>query len=214
MVIRTNAREANMKRIVTILTEGYADWEIALVTAVARGFYSVEILHAAPRGQAVVSAGGLQVTPNLAIEAIDLKAVDALIVCGGSAWQSGEAPDLSDLLQRANAAGVLIGGICDGTRVLAKAGLLDQTGHTSNSPENLIETGYAGAPFYWDVPHAVAVDGIITAPGTAPVSFMTEILTGLGLGDGNLDYYAGLHAAEHRFSRPGSGRQPSMPAAG
>lgn len=191
-----------MKRIVTILTEGYADWEIGLLTAAARGFYGIEVLHAGPGGRQVVSAGGLKVTPDLAIEAIDLKTTDALIVCGGGIWQSGEAPDLSALLGRANAAGVLVGGICDGTRALAKAGLLDQTGHTSNSAENLMDTGYAGAAFYWDVPYAVAVDGIVTAPGTAPVSFMREIITGLGLGDDNLAFYAGLHGAEHRRPMP------------
>jgi putative intracellular protease/amidase len=191
-----------MKRIVTVLTEGYADWEIGLLTAAARGFYGIEILHAGPGGRPLVSAGGLRVTPDIAIEAIDLKTTDALIIGGGGIWQSGEAPDLSALLGRANAAGVLVGGICDGTRALAKAGLLDQTGHTSNSAENLIETGYAGAAFYWDVPYAVAVDGIVTAPGTAPVSFMSEIITGLGLGDGNLAFYTGLHSAEHRRPTP------------
>ena len=196
--------EIKMKRIVTILTDGYADWEIALLTAAARGFYGVDVIHAGPGGHALLSAGGLRVTPDIAIEAIELKTTDALIVCGGSMWQSSAAPDLTGLLQPANAAGVLVGGICDGTRVLAKAGLLDQTGHTSNSAENLIDTGYAGSPFYWDVPYAVAVDGIVTAPGTAPVSFMAEIMTGLGLGDGNLDYYVGLHAAEHQGHLPAS----------
>ena len=196
-----------MKRIVTILTDGYADWEIALLTAAARGFYGVDVIHAGPGGHALLSAGGLRVTPDIAIEAIELKTTDALIVCGGSMWQSSAAPDLTGLLQRANAAGVLVGGICDGTRLLAKAGLLDQTGHTSNSPENLIDTGYAGGPFYWDVPYAVAVDGIVTAPGTAPVSFMAQIMTGLGLGDGNLDYYVGLYAAEHQAHLPAATSQ-------
>jgi len=191
-----------MKRIVTILTEGYADWEIGLLTAAARGFYGIEVLHAGPGGRPLVSAGGLKVTPDLAIEAIDLKTTGALIVCGGGIWQSVEAPDLSKLLGRANAAGVLVGGICDGTRALAKAGLLDQTGHTSNAAEDRIETGYAGAAFYWDVPYAVAVDGIVTAPGTAPVSFMREIIAGLGLGDDNLEFYSGLYGAEHRRPTP------------
>jgi putative intracellular protease/amidase len=191
-----------MKRIVTILTEGYADWEIALLTAAARGFYGVDVIHAGPGGHALLSAGGLRITPDIAIEAVELKTTDALIVCGGGIWQSSAAPDLTGLLQRANAAGVLVGGICDGTRALAKAGLLDETGHTSNSPENLIDTGYAGAPFYWDVPYAVAVDGIVTAPGTAPVSFIAEIMAGLGLRDGNLDYYVGLYAAEHQAHLP------------
>ena len=76
--------EIKMKRIVTILTDGYADWEIALLTAAARGFYGVDVIHAGPGGRTLLSAGGLRVTPDIAIEAIELKTTDALIVCGGS----------------------------------------------------------------------------------------------------------------------------------
>jgi hypothetical protein len=39
---------------------------------------------------------------------------------------------------------------------------------------------------------------IVTAPGTAPVSFMSAVLEALGLRDGNLDFYVGLYAAEHQ----------------
>jgi putative intracellular protease/amidase len=93
--------------------------------------------------------------------------------------------------------GLVVGGICDGTRALAMSGLLDQTGHTGNSPDGLVDTGYAGRSNYWDVPHAVLTNRIVTAPGTAPVSFMAEIMEGLGLADLNLDFYLGLLAAEH-----------------
>lgn len=191
-----------MATIVTILTEGYADWEIALLTGAARSFYGLKIMHAAPGGAPVTSAGGLRVTPDLAIRAIELGATDALVVCGGGVWRTARAPDISDLLVRAHEQDVLVGGICDGTRALAQAGLLDRIGHTSNSPENLADTGYAGAAHYWDVPHAVADNRIVTAPGTAPVSFFAEIMEGLGLADANLDYYLGLLAAEHAGRAP------------
>ena len=186
-----------MTTIVTILTEGYADWEIAMLTGSARSFYGMKILHAAPGGAPVTSAGGLRVTPDLAIRAIELGAIDALVVCGGGAWRTERAPDLDLLLHGAWEHDVLIGGICDGTRALAKAGLLDKVEHTSNSPETLLETGYGGKMHYWDVPHAVSAERIVTAPGTAPVSFMGAILEGLGYADRNLDYYLGLLAAEH-----------------
>jgi putative intracellular protease/amidase len=188
--------------IVIILTEGYADWEIALLGGAARGFYGVKVLYAAPGGAPVTSAAGLRVMPDLAIRAIELDAVDALVVCGGSAWRGARAPEIGDLLQRAHRAGILVAGICDGTRPLAAAGLLDELGHTSNSIETLRDTGYKGAAHYWDEPYAVSDGRVVTAPGTAPVSFFAEIMEGLGLADANLDHYFRLLAAEHARFMP------------
>lgn len=186
-----------MTTIATILTEGYADWEIGMLAGVARTYFGIDVLHTAPGGKPVLSSGGLVVMPDRPTEHLDLRAIDALVVVGGTAWRSDAAPDISRLLQRVREADLLIGGICDGTRALAGAGLLDEVGHTSNSPETLIETGYRGGQLYWDVPHAVSAEGIVTAPGTAPVSFMVEVLTALGLGGSDLDFYQHLLAAEH-----------------
>lgn len=201
-----------MTTILTILTEGFADWEIATLCGVARGFYGLAVRHATPRGLPVTSSGGLRVIPDLGLEAVDIAAADAIIVCGGTIWRSDGAPDLSGLLRRAQAARLVVGGICDGTRALARAGLLDSVGHTSNDPETLLETGYAGRAHYWEVPHAVSDQRIVTAPGTAPVSFMAEILDTLGLRDENLDYYLGLLAAEHAPRAERWGRTPSAEA--
>jgi hypothetical protein len=55
---------------------------------------------------------------------------------------------------------------------------------------------------YWDVPHAVMAERIVTAPGTAPISFMAQMLEGLGLADANLDHYLALLAAEHAGHLP------------
>jgi putative intracellular protease/amidase len=186
-----------MTTIATILTEGYADWEIGLLAGVAHTYFGVDVVHTAPRGQPVLSGGGLVVMPDRPSEHLDPGAIDALVVVGGQAWRSEAAPDISRLLRRTRDADVLIGGICDGTRALAVAGLLDEVGHTSNTPDTLIETGYRGRQLYWDVPHAVFAEGIVTAPGTAPVSFMAEILTALGHGGSELDFFQHLLAAEH-----------------
>ncbi|MFD2647554.1 type 1 glutamine amidotransferase family protein [Devosia albogilva] len=187
-----------MTKIVTILTEGYADWETALLNAVARQYYGVTTLFATPGGAPVTSAGGLRVMPDLAAEAIDPADLDALVVNGGTAWRQPDAPDLSALLCAVRDAGKTVAGICDGTLALARAGLLDAVAHTSNSPENLPPTGYRGAGHYRDQPQAVADGRIVTAAGTAPVGFMVAVLETLGLRNGDLDFYVGLHAAEHR----------------
>lgn len=187
-----------MTTIVTILTEGYADWETALLNAVARSFYGVDTRFATPAGAPVTSAGGLKITPDMAVEDIDVGAADALLVNGGVAWTQADAPDVSKAITAAVAAGKAVGGICDGTLALARAGVLDNVKHTSNSPENLPPTGYNGADLYQDQPDAVCDQRIITAPGTAPVSFMAAVLEALGMRDENLNFYLGMHAAEHK----------------
>lgn len=187
-----------MTMIVTILTEGYADWETALLNAAARAHFQIDTRFATPGGKPVTSSGGLRVTPDLAVEDIDVKAIDALVVNGGAAWSRDDAPDIGAVLVAARDAGRTVAGICDGTLALAKAGLLDDIAHTSNSADNLTGTGYRGAAHYRDQPDAVVTARIVTAPGTAPVSFMGGVLETLGLRDGNLDYYIGLYAAEHR----------------
>ncbi|MNP80104.1 hypothetical protein D3C76_1781020 [compost metagenome] len=47
------------------------------------------------------------------------------------------------------------------------------------------------------MPYAVADQRVVTAPGSAPVSFMAEILDMLGVSDNNLKAYLAMHAAEH-----------------
>lgn len=190
-----------MPSAITVLTEGFADWETGLFNATTRLYYGFDTRFATPQGKPVTSSGGMLVTPQLAIEDIGLDGLDVLLLCGGPAWQSAGAPDITALLLDAQRRQVVLAGICDGTRVLAQAGLLDQVLHTSNSADNLASIGtYAGAALYQDVPHAVADQRVITAPGAAPVTFTAAVLAALGIADDNLKAYLALHAAEH--SRP------------
>ena len=186
-----------MTRAITILTENFADWETALLNSTARLYYGFYTQFATPGGMPVTSSGGMLVTPQLALEDIVLDELDLLMVCGGSYWQSGKAPDLSPLLRAARDNNIVLAGICDGTRVLAQAGVLDTVRHTSNSADNLLQTGYAGAALYQDVPWAVADQRIVTAPGTAPVTFTREVLRALGIADDNLTAYLAMHGSEH-----------------
>ncbi|MBE7731723.1 DJ-1/PfpI family protein [Devosia faecipullorum] len=187
-----------MTRIVTILTPGFADWETALLNAGAREYYRIETSFASPGGEMVTSAGGLRVMPQMAIEEIDVDQMDAVLVNGGTIWTTPEAPDLADLLRSAYAAGKSLGGICDGVLALARAGLLDGVSHTANGPESLPDTLYGGSAHFIASPRAVLDRRIATAPGTAPVSFMSAVLESLGLRNGDLDFYLGLYGAEHQ----------------
>ena len=107
------------------------------------------------------------------------------------------APDLSGIAGRVHRAGKILAGICDGTFALARTGLLDDVTHTSNGVGYLDETGYGGKALYRDTPIAVADRGIVTAPGTSPVSFLERVFEGIGLADDQLRYYIGLHGAQY-----------------
>lgn len=187
-----------MTTIVTVLTPGYADWETALLNAGARDYYNMDTRFATPGGDPVTSAGGLKVVPHMAVEDIEVDRIDAILINGGTIWQSPDRPDLDALLRNAQAAGKVVGGICDGVTALARAGLLDTVRHTANGPESLADTGYGGAAHFVGSPRAVLDQKVITAPGTAPVSFMGAVLEALGMRTGDLDFYLGLYAAEHQ----------------
>jgi putative intracellular protease/amidase len=187
-----------LTKIVTILTEGFADWETTLLNAVARTYYKVETHYATPGGKPVTSSGGMRVTPDMAAEDVKPEAFDAVIVCGGTAWQSDHPPDIAALMQATKARGVLLGLICDGTWAAAKAGVLDEVRHTSNGAGYLDPTGYKGGALYRDTAAAVTDQCIVTAAGTSPVAFMSAMLEGLGVADENLSYYVGLHAAQYK----------------
>ena len=74
-----------------------------------------------------------------------------------------------DAARRWSEAGTPVAGICGATMGLARAGLLDDRRHTSNAPEQLSPTGYAGAAHYVDAP-AVTDRGVITAAAITRVS--------------------------------------------
>jgi putative intracellular protease/amidase len=186
-----------MTTIVIILTEGFADWETTLLGAVAHGFYRAEVNYASPGGTPVTSSGGMNVSPGTALEDVDVSALDALVVCGGTIWQTPQAPDLTRILNAARAAGKVVAAICDGTVAAARTGILDDVTHTSNGAGYLDQTGYGGRSHYQDVQHAVSDRGVITASATAPVSFMAKVMRAVGLADEQLDFYVGMHAAQY-----------------
>jgi putative intracellular protease/amidase len=191
-----------MTTILALLTPDYADWEFSMVAAVARGYGRIDVQTASPEGGIVRSMGGLRVVPDMAFNDIDLGRVDALLVIGGTAWESDNAPEIGELLRAAQWNGTLIGAICGGTRALAASGLLDTVLHTSNRKDYLAGVpGYQGAACYRNTVSALRNGNIITASGTAPVSFMKEIIEALGKGSLDLDFYTDLFGAEHGIAQ-------------
>lgn len=188
------------KRLAIVLTEGYADWECGLLMATARHDCGAQTVVLTPGGKDVTSLGGVGVKSAGKVEDAAPADFDVLVVCGGTIWQSGTAPDLSAPVGRFVEAGKPVAAICDATLEFGRLGLLDERAHTGNYPEQLgkLVAGYRGAAHYRNQPQAVHGSAVITASGAAPVTFAREILEAIGLGSPELLDYLAMYGDEHR----------------
>jgi putative intracellular protease/amidase len=166
-----------MATIAVAMVDGVADWEIGTILPAARAWFGDEIRIASIDGKPVDSIGGLRLHPQYALSDLAPLEADLWLLPGSDRWQAGEIPGLSALLQQRIEAGRAVAAICGATLALAYAGLLDTRPHTSNSEAFLREQVgvYAGAAHYRER-KVVSADGLITAPGTSPVSFAAECL--------------------------------------
>ncbi|UXS31048.1 glutamine amidotransferase [Agrobacterium tumefaciens] len=188
-----------MTRIAIALAQDFADWEPALLAAAARSYLGVEIIYATPDGRPVTSMGGLNVTPDTSYDALDPENIDALIVPGGLSWEKGTAVDLGGLVHRFRDRDRLVAGICAAASALGGTGVLNDVAHTGNSlASHKAYPAYSGENLYRDQPKAVSDGGIITAAGSAPVSFAVEILKHFGLFGPEAEAELQVFAAEHR----------------
>ena len=179
----------SMPEIVHLATyDSLADWEAGLAVAAvndpqfqrAPGRYAVRTVGLTT--EPVVTMGGVRIEPDVALA--DLSPADSamLVVPGAHAWDAEESAigAFAEAAREFLAAGVPVAAICGATAGLARAGLLDDRTHTSNAPEYLAMTGYAGAARYVDAP--AVVDGpLITASGVHPVPFAREVAAALEL---------------------------------
>eukprot|EP00913_Durusdinium_trenchii_P021379 g20092.t1 len=93
--------ERPMTAIAVALTPDFADWECALLMAVARSYLGVTVKTATADGRPVMSMGGPTVMPDHSYGDIGPEAFDALVVPGGLSWENGTVPaDLEGLIQR------------------------------------------------------------------------------------------------------------------
>lgn len=188
-----------MTRIAIALTPEFADWECALLSASARSYMGAEVITASPDGAPVTSMGGLKVTPDMAYDALDPTTIDALIIPGGLSWERGTAPQFTDMVQRFRSEGRVVAGICAAASMLGGTGILNDVAHTGNSlASHSAYPAYTGADYYREQPQAVSDQGVITAAGTAPISFTTEVLKALNLWGPEAEAGIKAFAAEHR----------------
>lgn len=164
--------------------DAFADWEVGFATAyLANGNWqrdpgSFRVVTVGLTKGPVTSMGGLRIIPDVTLD--ELSAADSamLVLPGADAYVTGELAPFARKAREFVEAGTPVAAICGATFGLAREGLLDDRRHTSNAPEFLQASGYAGAALYQDAP-AVTDGDLITGSGVRPVEFAREVMAKL-----------------------------------
>jgi putative intracellular protease/amidase len=123
-----------------------------------------------------MTAGGVRIMPDLALEEVSPAGSAMLILPGGETWDAEGNGAALDAARAWVDAGVPVAAICGATAGLARAGLLDRRRHTSNAAMYIESTGYAGLAHYHEVRAVTSEDGlVITAASMWPLEFAYEI---------------------------------------
>jgi len=173
--------------------ETLADWEAGHLLAELRtGRFTgtrVEVVTVAQAGGQITTMGGVRIVPDVLLADVEPSGSDLLVLPGAEMWDRGGGEEFAAAAGRFLEAGVPVAAICGATAGLARAGILDERNHTSDAPEYLAATGYAGRGRYLDAPAVVDRD-LITAGSSSPVHFACATLGHLGLAsEPTLDAY-------------------------
>jgi putative intracellular protease/amidase len=167
-----------MQDIILYATDTMADWEysyltsgLAMAAEMEPDRFRFRVL--ADGQESVTTKGRLRLLTDGDVSDVDVATVAMLVLPGSDTWFDGHETVLA-LAQTLLERNIPVAGICGATYGLARTGLLDSRAHTSNTPDFLEPTGYAGAGRYLEE-RVVEDRGLITSPATAPVDFSAAI---------------------------------------
>lgn len=183
------------QNVIIALYPGCISFEVALAAEILSEKY--QIINATPDGTDLPNAGGLPLKVQINYSEINLENCSALLVPGGDPQVLIENKEIDRILAEANAKGILIGGICAGPSVLAKAGVLKGRSIAHGyGPEQLefLNEIFEGVRL---TDHQIMIDeNIITAKPEAYIEFAVEIGVRLNVIEANQsgrlkEYYRG-----------------------
>jgi putative intracellular protease/amidase len=122
----------------------------------------------------VTTIGGLRIVPDTTIDKLKPGNSAMLVLPGGEKWDRKKNTEAAQLAGEYLARDKPVAAICGATAGLARAGLLDDVPHTSNSRDYIAATGYKGGACYREQP-AVTADNLITASAMSPLEFAREV---------------------------------------
>lgn len=128
-----------------------------------------EIIYCSLDGQPVRAMEGYSVNADMALKDVDFRQIRSFFVPGGDI-SAIDTDEVREYLQELKSRQVLIGGICAGVDLLARAGILDDRDSTRSSDLDIVNDGH-----------------VITARANAYVDFAIEAAKELGLFEDEAD---------------------------
>jgi protein deglycase len=197
-----------MQKVAVLLFPSFSEFEIGVAVSILSGRYTIETV--AQSAAPVRSEAGLRLHPDVPLTAADPAHYEASLVPGGSDLRGAmEDPAVSAFLRGCGARGMLIGAICAGPMLLARAGLLDGRKYTTSLCREhrdalgcFDEAGFEAAPIVESGP-------IVTAQGWAYVEFaihLAERLEAMQDADAVRAYYRGQGELRRAEPTPAGGR--------
>lgn len=171
-----------MKEVLFVLLHEFAEWETTPLAAAINQSEAFCVKTVSTSLAPVRSIGGFSINPDYEVAQALTKDFAGLLLIGGNSWRTPEARQVTPLVERAMERRALLGAICDASVYLGSLGLLNESSHTSNQPEDLKRFAgnvYTGKILY-RYQQAVRCGNIVTANGTASLEFAKEVLLGLG----------------------------------
>ncbi|HEX4742160.1 MAG TPA: DJ-1/PfpI family protein [Caulobacteraceae bacterium] len=167
-----------MTKVIAFFQPRWAEWEAGSVLPLLKLFFKADVNIVTPDGAPVTSIGGIRAGADGAFTDVAPDDADVFIAIGSDAWINYHDDRYFEVLRNALERGRVVGTICAATIGAARAGVFNSRSHTSNGRGWLQQhvPDYAGAALYEDVAHAVSDDRLVTAPGSAPNTFASEIL--------------------------------------
>jgi putative intracellular protease/amidase len=189
-----------MKKIIyTYVLNTLADWEIGLAIAElnTQRFFSnraeLEVKTFALNKQPVKTMGGITILPDFELADVTIGNAALLILPGAEEWPKPAHQPVLDLAGAFLKAGIPVAAICGATEALARAGMLNETDHTSNGLDLLKMTcpEYKGGSCYKNE-LAVTAGNLITAGSSSQTAFAYHILKKINAMEANkLEYWYG-----------------------
>lgn len=171
--------EEAQKRVLILGYRGCIGYEIQLAAELAHRRCAIEV--ASPRGEDVPLGNGMRARADLALEDIDASRYDALLLPGGDPQELVETGSATPLLVALASRRALIGAVCAGPIVLAKAGLLKGRRFTHGYGDfhrAFLAPFWEGAE-YVDA-HVVEDDWLLTAQPQGTLEFAVRFAQRIG----------------------------------
>lgn len=182
--------------VVALLYPGCIFFELALVMELLANKF--QIVCASPDGSDHFASNGSVLRVSAAYGDVDFSACRAVLVPGGNPTSIIENKEIDRLIYSANSKELLIGAICAGPSVLAKAKILSgkKVAHGYRDKQlAFVRSSYPDTEWVED---RMVCDGqIITAKPDAHIDFAVEIACKLGVidranADRVMNYYRGI----------------------